>query len=77
MPAKRGVLEFGLWVLRVTGRNPLDYNGYGCYCGLGGRGRPVDATDRYVREYQPIKAETQSQNTTMTMTIGTIRYTLQ
>ena len=59
---KRGTWEFGLLILRIAGRNPLLYTDYGCYCGKGGRGKPVDATDRYVREYQPIKAETQSQN---------------
>ncbi|XP_006031561.1 phospholipase A2, membrane associated-like [Alligator sinensis] len=41
-----------LWQLQsmieqVTGKNAiLDYAFYGCYCGLGGKGRPKDPTDR-------------------------------
>ena len=43
---KRNVLQFGAMIYCATGRFPLDYNGYGCYCGLGGSGIPVDQTDR-------------------------------
>ncbi|KAH0516950.1 Phospholipase A2 [Microtus ochrogaster] len=42
-----------LWQFRnvikctIPGSNPLlEYNNYGCYCGLGGSGTPVDQLDR-------------------------------
>lgn len=44
--SKRDVVSFGLMVYRATRRNPIDYVGYGCYCGPGGKGRPVDKLDR-------------------------------
>ena len=43
---KRSVTDFGLMILCGVGRSPLDYNGYGCFCGLGGEGTPVDDVDR-------------------------------
>ncbi|XP_020624285.1 phospholipase A2, minor isoenzyme-like [Orbicella faveolata] len=43
---KRSVLEFGLMISCAVERSPLDYNGYGCFCGLGGEGTPLDDTDR-------------------------------
>ena len=46
MATKRGVLSFGLMVKLVTGADTLDFNGYGCYCGIGGEGKPVDDLDR-------------------------------
>jgi len=44
--SKRDLPSFGKLIARATRRNPLDYNGYGCYCGFGGKGRPVDKLDR-------------------------------
>uniref|UniRef100_A0A8B9SRL8 Phospholipase A2 n=1 Tax=Anas platyrhynchos TaxID=8839 RepID=A0A8B9SRL8_ANAPL len=38
-------IQFGAMIKLKTGKNPLAYNGYGCYCGLGGGKQPLDATD--------------------------------
>ncbi|NXN40127.1 PA2GE phospholipase, partial [Rhinoptilus africanus] len=40
------LIQFGSMIEHKTGKSPLSYNGYGCYCGLGGSKQPVDATDR-------------------------------
>ncbi|NWI67205.1 PA2GE phospholipase, partial [Todus mexicanus] len=45
VPAGCNLLQFGLMIKQKTGKSPLDYNGYGCYCGWGGSKRPLDKTD--------------------------------
>jgi len=45
---KRSLPEFGDMIRALTGRSPMDFNGYGHFCGLGGKGIPVDPIDMYV-----------------------------
>ncbi|XP_047237782.1 phospholipase A2-like isoform X1 [Girardinichthys multiradiatus] len=43
----RAVWQFGKMIsCAQPGVNPLAYNEYGCWCGLGGSGTPVDDVDR-------------------------------
>ncbi|XP_033100955.1 acidic phospholipase A2 homolog [Anneissia japonica] len=46
---KRNVGQFGSMISCMTAqglfRSWRDYDGYGCYCGLGGTGTPLDETD--------------------------------
>ncbi|KAJ8039041.1 Phospholipase A2 [Holothuria leucospilota] len=46
--AKRDLFQFGQMILHATSRWPLNYNGYGCWCGQGGYGPTVDETDNVV-----------------------------
>lgn len=44
--ASKAVWQFGNMIQCVQpGANPLNYNNYGCWCGFGGRGTPVDELD--------------------------------
>ncbi|XP_004603739.1 putative inactive group IIC secretory phospholipase A2 [Sorex araneus] len=45
-PTHGSFWQFQRMVKLVTGRSAFSYYGYGCYCGLGGKGTPVDNTDR-------------------------------
>ncbi|CAH3927643.1 unnamed protein product [Pieris brassicae] len=46
---KRGVSHLYNMLTCATGCNPIAYKGYGCYCGLGGSGRPADGIDNCCR----------------------------
>ncbi|XP_061457885.1 basic phospholipase A2-like [Rhineura floridana] len=40
------LLNFKVMIERITHKNALiHFNGYGCYCGKGGKGKPRDKTD--------------------------------
>ncbi|XP_041475957.1 phospholipase A2-like isoform X2 [Lytechinus variegatus] len=49
--SRRSLLEFGIMIKCSTGRWPLDYNGYGCYCGRGGKGHPIDEVDACCKQH--------------------------
>ncbi|XP_015503501.2 phospholipase A2, membrane associated-like, partial [Parus major] len=47
LPAGTSVLELERMIRVATGRSALlSYSWYGCFCGIGGSGTPVDPTDR-------------------------------
>ncbi|KXJ26406.1 Basic phospholipase A2 S11-61 [Exaiptasia diaphana] len=48
---KRNIYQFGKMIQCETKRWPTDYLGYGCWCGLGGKGTPVDETDQCCKEH--------------------------
>ncbi|XP_075629730.1 basic phospholipase A2 homolog blK-PLA2-like isoform X4 [Balearica regulorum gibbericeps] len=46
-PARGSLWDLHELITKVTGKNALlYYSFYGCYCGLGGKGQPKDATDK-------------------------------
>ena len=44
--SRRNLIQFYKMIDCATSNDPLKYNHYGCYCGLGGEGTPVDGLDR-------------------------------
>lgn len=45
---RRDLVDLKEMIEQKTGRSAFDYLSYGCYCGLGGSGSPVDDIDRLV-----------------------------
>ncbi|XP_074594956.1 uncharacterized protein LOC141850277 [Brevipalpus obovatus] len=43
---RRGIVQLASMIKCVSGCTPIQYKGYGCFCGLFGSGKPVDAIDR-------------------------------
>ncbi|XP_071509269.1 phospholipase A2-like [Diadema antillarum] len=43
---ERSISQFGNMLVCTTGQSVLRYSDYGCFCGLGGSGDPVDALDK-------------------------------
>ncbi|NXG16316.1 PA2GE phospholipase, partial [Grallaria varia] len=44
--ASCNLLQFRDMIQHMTGKSAASYIAYGCYCGLGGSKKPLDATDR-------------------------------
>ncbi|XP_078667479.1 phospholipase A2 A2-actitoxin-Cgg2a-like [Branchiostoma floridae x Branchiostoma belcheri] len=47
----KAVTQLGVMISKVTGRPPWKYWNYGCWCGKGGQGPAVDATDSCCRTH--------------------------
>ena len=53
---KRNSWQFANMMSCVTGRNSVDYIDYGCYCGMGGKGQPIDDVDWQVSASRCLRA---------------------
>ncbi|XP_078573278.1 neutral phospholipase A2 3-like [Branchiostoma floridae x Branchiostoma japonicum] len=47
----RAFWQFSDMINCATQRSPSDYDGYGCFCGYGGGGTPMDDVDRCCEEH--------------------------
>ncbi|KAJ8039031.1 Phospholipase A2, major isoenzyme [Holothuria leucospilota] len=64
---KRDLLQFNEMVTCLTGRNAAwYYNGYGCWCGKGGNGNPVDETDQCCKDHDDCYKDLKSLGTCST-----------
>ncbi|XP_054615377.1 group 10 secretory phospholipase A2 [Dunckerocampus dactyliophorus] len=58
---KRGILELAGIIKCTTGRSFFFYVFYGCYCGLGGHGKPKDETDRCCQKHDCCYADAEKE----------------
>ncbi|XP_004592139.2 phospholipase A2 [Ochotona princeps] len=67
--APRNLLQFrGMIQCTIPGSSPyLEFNGYGCYCGLGGSGTPVDELDKCCQTHDNCYTEAQKLSSCKTL----------
>nr|XP_057905719.1 phospholipase A2-like [Doryrhamphus excisus] len=58
---KRGILELGGIIKCTTERPFFSYAFYGCYCGLGGHGKPKDKADKCCQKHDCCYAEAEKE----------------
>ncbi|CAF1591371.1 unnamed protein product [Rotaria magnacalcarata] len=56
--SRNAAFEFREMITKLTGRSAMDYLGYGCHCGLGGKGKPVDGVDSCCQTHDKCYADT-------------------
>ena len=56
--SRNAAFEFREMITKVTGRSAFDYLGYGCHCGLGGKGKPIDELDTCCQVHDQCYANT-------------------
>jgi secretory phospholipase A2 len=65
-PSNSNVIQFGLMISQTLNVSPLDslklFNGYGCFCGLGGSGKPIDFIDTCCQEHDECYAKLETIN---------------
>ncbi|XP_071953777.1 phospholipase A2 AP-PLA2-I-like [Antedon mediterranea] len=58
---RRSLGQMSDMIMCTTGRSAFyEYNGYGCYCGFGGSGDPIDNTDRCCKRHDRCYEKTDS-----------------
>ncbi|RNA35917.1 basic phospholipase A2 Ts-G6D49-like isoform X1 [Brachionus plicatilis] len=58
IPTSRNLLQFKSMVEYLTERSAFDFDGYGNYCGMGGKGDPVDAIDNCCKNHDQCYRDT-------------------
>ncbi|XP_078571996.1 acidic phospholipase A2-like [Branchiostoma floridae x Branchiostoma japonicum] len=70
----RNAYHLGRLLYCTTRRNPLDYNGYGCWCGFGGGGEPMDDVDRCCKAHDECYVDVEKSCGSLFVYIGSYGY---